>query len=246
MSLLSQDAIALEEIAFDDALLKRSKRYGGSFLQQKENNPQRQQIHYVYALKNATQGWTPKLRRAYFSWFGKAQNFKGGASFGGFIENFRKESLDKITDNAERSVMDTLSKKAVKLIPEGFEGAETQTISMLANLKFNKDTLTAQAGTKLKLAVVNDDPMKLMHNWALVAPDSLTKVLEASIDLGAQGMAMDFVPEIPEVLAATPQVAPGRQFVLYLNVPEEPGDYPYVCTYPGHGQLMRGVFTVTP
>ena len=59
-------------------------------------------------------------------------------------------------------------------------------------------------------------------------------------------MAMDFVPEIPEVLAATPQVAPGRQFVLYLTVPEEPGDYPYVCTYPGHGQIMRGVFTVTP
>jgi len=80
----------------------------------------------------------------------------------------------------------------------------------------------------------------------LVAPDSLIKVLEASNDLGAQGMAMDFVPEIPEVLAATPQVAPGRQFVLYLNVPEEPGDYPYVCTYPGHGQIMRGVFTVTP
>ena len=246
VSLLSQDAIDLEEIAFDDALLKRSKRYGGSFLQQKENNPQRQQIHYVYALKNATQGWTPRLRRAYFSWFGKAQNFKGGASFGKFIENFRKESLDKITDNAERSAMDTLSKEAVKLIPEGFEDAKTQTISMLANLKFNKDTLTAQAGTKLKLAVVNDDPMKLMHNWALVAPDSLTKVLEASNDLGAQGMAMDFVPEIPEVLAATPQVAPGRQFVLYLNVPEEPGDYPYVCTYPGHGQIMRGVFTVTP
>jgi azurin len=142
--------------------------------------------------------------------------------------------------------MDALSKKAVKLVPEGFEEVETETISMLANMKFNKDTLTAKAGTKLKLAVVNDDPMKLMHNLALVAPDSLTKVLEASIKLGAQGMAMDFVPEIPEVLAATPQVAPGRQFVLYLNVPEEPGDYPYVCTYPGHGQLMRGVLTVTP
>ena len=244
--LLSQDAVALEEIAFDDALLKRSKGYGGTFLQQKESNPQRQQIHYVYALKNATKGWTPKLRRAYFTWFGKAQNFRGGASFGGFIENFRKESLAKISDEAERAVMDALSKTAVRLVPKGFEEATTETIGMLANMKFNKDTLTAKAGTKLKLVVVNDDPMKLMHNFALLDSDSLAKVIESSIALGAQGMAMDFVPDIPEVLASTPQVAPGRQFTLYLNVPEEPGDYPYVCTYPGHGQLMRGVLTVTP
>ena len=75
--------------------------------------------------------------------------------------------------------------------------------------------------------------MKLIHNWALVAPNSLTKVLEASNDLGAQGKAMGFVPEIPEVLAAPPQVAPGPQSALYLTVSEEPGDYPYVCTFPG-------------
>ncbi|MDA7525930.1 heme-binding protein [Verrucomicrobiales bacterium] len=244
--LLDQDAVSLEEIEFDDALLNRSRGYGGTFLKQKESNPQRQQIHYVYALKNATEGWTPKLRKDYFTWFAKARNFKGGASFEGFIENFRKESLEKISDPAERAAMDALSKAEVRLVPEGFEQARKETIGMLANMKYNKDTLIAKAGSKLALAVINDDPMKLMHNLALLAPDSLEKVLKASIDIGPEAIEQDFIPTIPEVLASTPQIAPGRQYVLYIDVPKTPGEYPYVCTYPGHGQLMRGVLTVTP
>ncbi|MDB4491865.1 plastocyanin/azurin family copper-binding protein, partial [bacterium] len=244
--LLAQDAVSLEEIEFDEALLKRSQGYGSTFLKQKESNPQRQQIHYVYALKNATEGWTPKLRNDYFTWFAKARNFKGGASFEGFIDNFRKESLEKITNPAEREAMDALSKAKVRLVPEGFEDASKETIGMLANMKFSKDTLTAKAGTKLTLAVVNDDPMKLMHNFALLAPDSLDAVLKASIEIGPKAIEQDFVPAIPEVLTSTPQIAPGRQYVLYLDVPKTAGEYPYVCTYPGHGQLMRGVLTVTP
>ncbi len=30
-----------------------------------------------------------------------------------------------------------------------------------------------------------------------------------------------------------------------MTIPDEPGDYVYVCTYPGHGQLMHGVLKVT-
>ena len=34
-------------------------------------------------------GWTPELRKAYFSWFLKAADFKGGASFDGFLKHIR-------------------------------------------------------------------------------------------------------------------------------------------------------------
>jgi hypothetical protein len=37
------------------------------------------------------------------------------------------------------------------------------------------------------------------------------------------------------VLASTLQIAPQRKFTLYMTVPDAPGDYVYVCTYPGHG-----------
>ena len=242
--LMNQEATGLEEIEFDDNLLKRSKGYGGSFLNQKASNPQRQQIHYAYALKNITTGWTPALRKEYFTWFAKAKNFKGGASFGGFIENFRKESIANIPDEAERKAMDTLSKQELKLVPDGFESAQRLQIGMLAGMRFNKSTLTVNAGAKVALEVLNDDPTKMMHNWALVKKGSLNKVLQAALTLGPKAIELNFVPDISEVLASTPQVAPDRKYTLYFTAPTEPGQYPYVCTYPGHGQLMRGILNV--
>ena len=52
------------------------------------------------------------------------------------------------------------------------------------------------------------------------------------------------LPAGPAILGSTPQVAPGRRFTLYLTAPAQAGDYPYVCTYPGHGQLMFGTLKV--
>jgi azurin len=244
--LMNQEATALEEIEFDNNLLNRSKGYGGSFLNQKASNPQRQQIHYAYALKNIATGWTPNLRKEFFTWFAKAKHFKGGASFGGFIDNFRKEALEKISDPDERQAIDALSQTEVKLIPDGYESAEQQEIGMLAGMRFNKSTLTVKAGAKVALDVINDDPTKMMHNWALVSKGSLNKVLQAALTLGPKAIELNFVPDIPEVLASTPQVAPDRKFTLYFTAPTEPGQYPYVCTYPGHGQLMRGILNVLP
>jgi azurin len=34
--------------------------------------------------------------------------------------------------------------------------------------------------------------------------------------------------------------------VLEFQAPTEPGDYPFVCTFPGHHLLMRGVVKVAP
>ncbi len=244
--LMSQDAMGLEEIEFDDRLLNRSKNYGGSFLNQKANNPQRQQIHYAYALKNITDGWTPNLRKDFFTWFAKARNFKGGASFGGFLENFRKEALSKIADPEEQKAMNNLSKSRLRLVPEGFENATPLEIGMLAGMRFDRQTLAVQAGAKITLNVINNDPAKMMHNFALVSPGALNKVIKASLTLGPRAIELNYVPEIPEVLAATPQIAPGRKYTLYFQAPSEPGQYPYICTYPGHTQLMRGILTVLP
>ena len=62
--------------------------------------------------------------------------------------------------------------------------------------------------------------------------------------LGPKAIEKNFIPDIPAVLGSTPQVAPGRRSTLYLTVPSEPGNYEYVCTYPGHGQLMWGTLVV--
>ena len=242
--LLSQEAVGLEEIEFDDELLKRSGQYGNSFLNQKSNNPQRQQIHYVFALKNVSEGWTPELRKQYFTWFAKARNFKGGASFGGFINNFRNESLAKVSDAKMKAELDALSKAPARLVPEGYDNARRIEVGVLRGMKFDKKEIEAKAGEQLAIAFTNNDPDGLMHNLAVIKPGTRQNILEATIALGAKAIEKNFVPDSPALLGSTPQVAPGRRFTLYLTLPATPGDYEFVCTYPGHGQLMWGTLKV--
>jgi putative heme-binding domain-containing protein len=56
--------------------------------------------------------------------------------------------------------------------------------------------------------------------------------------------ARGFVPDSPFILKATKLLQAGETERLVINVPSEPGDYPYVCTFPGHWRTMAGVMHV--
>jgi azurin len=53
-----------------------------------------------------------------------------------------------------------------------------------------------------------------------------------------------FVPESPLVLFSTPLVNARQSATLEFTAPTEPGDYPFICTFPGHWITMRGVLRV--
>jgi putative heme-binding domain-containing protein len=107
---VSEPAVTNPEELGGTALIARNDSYGKVVGDVSASRPDRQQIAYAYALRNATVGWTPKLRSDYFAWFPRTRNWKGGASFGGFIQNIRTESLATISDQTERAAFDTLSK----------------------------------------------------------------------------------------------------------------------------------------
>jgi putative heme-binding domain-containing protein len=59
----------------------------------------------------------------------------------------------------------------------------------------------------------------------------------------------DFIPKSKRklILQATKMIGPTRKsqvHVLRFNAPTEPGLYPYVCTFPGHWVVMKGVMVV--
>ena len=55
------------------------------------------------------------------------------------------------------------------------------------------------------------------------------------------GAAKAPVPDIPGVMTAGNLVDPGKTYSLRFKVPEKPGNYPFVCTFPGHRRTMKGV-----
>lgn len=77
-------------------LLLRSEGYAKGVLDAQASKPNRQQIAYAYALREATAGWSPELYKQYFRWFNTARKFNGGNSLRGFIENMRKDALTRV------------------------------------------------------------------------------------------------------------------------------------------------------
>ncbi|WP_395716232.1 c-type cytochrome [Prosthecobacter sp.] len=99
-----------QEVA-SDAVLSRNDGYANAARAAAGSRPNAQQIAYMFALRNATAGWTPELRRTFFSWFPRARTWKGGNSFKGFIENIRKDAMETFVPQNELAELDTLSNK---------------------------------------------------------------------------------------------------------------------------------------
>jgi len=111
-------------------------------------------------------------------------------------------------------------------------------------MSFEPGSMTVKAGAKVRLIFRNPDVM--LHNLVVLAPGSLEKVgaLADKLAGGPDGLAKGYVPAVPEVLQATPLVQPGKEAELVFTAPAVPGEYPLVCTFPGHWRVMRGVLVV--
>jgi azurin len=112
-------------------------------------------------------------------------------------------------------------------------------------MKYDKQLITAKAGTTIQIVLQNTDHMQ--HNLLLLKPRTTAKV-GAAADMLAQnpnGTKMGYVPKMPEVIAATPMINPGGRYTLTIKLPDVPGDYPYICTFPGHWRIMNGILRVT-
>lgn len=98
-------------------LLSRNKGYGGTIAAMLANQPDLQQYHYAFHLRNLKTGWTPELRKTYFAWFEKARTWSGGASYQKFLTNIDKDAFANCTD-AERLAIEASGLRKPYVAPE--------------------------------------------------------------------------------------------------------------------------------
>jgi uncharacterized cupredoxin-like copper-binding protein len=115
-------------------------------------------------------------------------------------------------------------------------------ITPVPGLKFSITSLTVKAGSKIKLTFKNSDDM--LHNVVITTPNAADDVGSLALKMGLNGERLFYVPNTPKVLFNTALLQPGKSETIYFTAPDKPGDYPYVCTYPGHYLVMRGVMKV--
>jgi len=103
-------------------------------------------------------------------------------------------------------------------------------------MKYDQVEIVAKAGTRLRITMENTATLAIMvHNVVVLKPNtSLKAVGIAAIS------APNNLPDLPEIIAYTPQAKPGETTVVEFTVPP-PGNYPYICTYPGHYITMKGM-----
>jgi azurin len=77
-----------------------------------------------------------------------------------------------------------------------------------------------------------------------VKPGTDQSVAAAAIAMGADGFAKKFIPDTKDILHHTDMLDGGEIEELDFKAPDTPGDYPYICTFPGHALIMRGVLKV--
>ncbi|WP_161889093.1 plastocyanin/azurin family copper-binding protein [Pontibacter russatus] len=124
--------------------------------------------------------------------------------------------------------------------------ANTVIMSIVPDMmKFDKEVFTVIAGQKVIIELENPDGMQ--HNMVISKPGTLKEVGAAADALARdpKGAQLNYVPQIPAVLFATKLLNPEEVVTLTFTAPSEPGDYTFVCTFPGHWRMMNGIMKVT-
>jgi azurin len=109
-------------------------------------------------------------------------------------------------------------------------------------MMYDTKELTVKAGKKVRLTFANEDFMP--HNILLTQPGKADDVGMKAMALGAKGFEMNFVPESADIIWSSKLVDPGKEQVIEFTAPAAPGEYPYICSFPGHHLIMRGTLKV--
>lgn len=69
---------------------------------------QEEQMDYVMALRRLKVGWTPELRKQYFTWFIGSNRFKGGSSLAGFLRAMKAEAASTLSAEEKEALKPVL------------------------------------------------------------------------------------------------------------------------------------------
>ncbi len=111
-------------------------------------------------------------------------------------------------------------------------------------MRYDTPFFAVEAGRPVQLVLVNDDLMP--HNLVITKPGKLRDVAmqAATMKPAPDKKGRQYVPASSDVIQATAMAKSHGQQVMTFNAPKQPGEYPYVCTFPNHWMRMYGVMVV--
>ncbi len=153
-------------------------------------------------------------------WYNVEASFRGGVIAGDVEEKTQKSGI--LSDTPE---LTTIRIATVK-----------------ERMMYDVKDLTVKPGKKVKLTFVNEDFMP--HNILLVQPGKIDEIANQALVMGAKGFETGFIPDNKNIIWHSKLLDAGKEEVIEFTTPTKPGDYPYMCSFPGHSIIMRGMLHV--
>lgn len=148
---------------------------------------------------------------------------------------FADRLLTRLEPSAARSMRQRLREISVRVVL-------IQTVE--EEMRYDVSYFAVEAGRPVQIVLDNQDLMP--HNLVITANGALKEVAQLGLLQGpAPGFqGKPYVPQSPKVLFATGMVASQQRQRLTFTAPDQPGEYPFVCTFPRHWMRMYGVMVV--
>lgn len=114
-------------------------------------------------------------------------------------------------------------------------------------MRFNKKLIEVPAGEKITITLKNVGHMPkstMGHNLVILdhgrSPDSF--MVEATFAKDTEYIPAEYASWI---LAHTKLLGPGESDTITFTAPDKPGEYHYLCSFPGHSAVgMKGIMRV--
>ena len=115
-------------------------------------------------------------------------------------------------------------------------------------MSYDISTINAKAGQKVKITFQNQSTLApLQHSLLVCKPGSRERMFALADSMMTdmpKWLAKGFIPETPDLLYHTKLLNNGESETLEFTAGPEKGDYPYLCTFPGHSRIMQGTLKV--
>lgn len=116
-------------------------------------------------------------------------------------------------------------------------------------MRYDNTAFEVKPGQKVSVTFKNvgtTPKFSMGHNFVLLDRTVSTSNVNTWLDKASQEAAHDYVPTgDKQVLAHSKLLGPNETEVVTFNAPYVPGDYLYLCSFPGHySQGTKGFMTV--
>lgn len=118
------------------------------------------------------------------------------------------------------------------------------TLRAVEGLQFDPPRAKMDPGQTVRFRILNRDPGDLAHNLVLIKPGALAEIQKLSMQVNQAVIDRDYLPDHDSVLKSTKLLKADESDEFVFTAPDQPGIYHYICTFPGHAQLMYGALYV--